>query len=417
MYQTFHLAASSIVKQGDLHVTDPSGRVHHYGDGTGTPVKMRLSPGAPGKIVKDPDLYLGECYMTGDLQITEGSVYDMIEVFLANIGSVYHYPSRKSRLLDIARRALRRLDQHNPAGRSRSNVAHHYDLSRTLYDLFLDSDRQYSCAYFERQDTSLEEAQLAKKRHIAAKLNIAPGMRVLDIGSGWGGLALYLAEICGAKVHGVTLSTEQLELARARAEERGLSDRVTFDLIDYRSLTGTYDRIVSVGMFEHVGVGQFKSYFRKLGSLLAENGVGLVHSINRSDGPGSTSAWIKKYIFPGGYIPALSEVVPHLEHGGLYISDIEILRLHYAETLHVWAERFAARRNKAREIYDEEFCRMWEFYLAASECAFRYGGMNNFQIQFVRNQTALPLTRTYMPEEEERLRTIDSGLLREQAAE
>lgn len=417
MYQTFHLAASSIVKHGDLHVTDPSGQVHRYGDGTGTPVRMKLSAGAPGKIVKDPDLYLGECYMNGDLEMIEGSVYDLLEVFLANIGTVYHYPSKTAWLLDMLRWAMRRIDQYNPATKSRANVAHHYDLSRTLYDLFLDPDRQYSCAYFESDDGSLEEAQLAKKRHIASKLMIKPGMRVLDIGSGWGGLALYLAEVCGAEVHGVTLSTEQLELAKARAEERGLSDRVTFELIDYRALKGKYDRIVSVGMFEHVGVGQFRQFFRKVSTLLADDGVAMLHSINRSDGPGVTSAWIKKYIFPGGYIPALSEVVPHIEKWGLYISDIEILRLHYAETLRHWAQRFTERRDEAKELYDEEFCRMWEFYLAASEIAFRYAGMNNFQIQFVKDQNVLPVTRNYMLDEEERLRSLDSNLLAEEAAE
>jgi cyclopropane-fatty-acyl-phospholipid synthase len=304
------------------------------------------------------------------------------------------------------------VDQYNPVGKAKSNVAHHYDLSGSLYDLFLDRDRQYSCAYFESDDGSLEDAQLAKKRHLAAKLDIKPGMKVLDIGSGWGGLGLYIAEICGAEVTGVTLSEEQHKLSNDRALQRGVSDRVKFLLKDYRHLDQKFDRIVSVGMFEHVGVGHFKEFFTKVNGLLKDDGVAVLHSINRSDGPGATSAWIKKYIFPGGYIPALSEVLPHIEKAGLYVTDVEILRLHYAKTLREWYLRFADHRDRAKELYDERFCRMWEFYLAASECAFRFAGMNNFQIQFVKNQHSLPLTRNYIFQEEERLRAIDSKLPR-----
>jgi cyclopropane-fatty-acyl-phospholipid synthase len=299
--------------------------------------------------------------------------------------------------------------QHNTIIKSKGNVAHHYDLSGKLYDLFLDVDRQYSCAYFDEQATTLEEAQLAKKRHLAAKLAIKPGMKVLDIGSGWGGLGLYLSEICGAEVTGVTLSEEQHKLSNERAEQRGLKDQTRFLLQDYRQLEGKFDRIVSVGMFEHVGVGHFAEFFKKCSALLSDDGIAVLHSINRSDGPGVTSRWISKYIFPGGYIPALSEVTPHVERHGLYVTDIEILRLHYAETLRHWALRFASSRARAKEIYDERFCRMWEFYLAGSECAFRYGGMNNFQIQMVKNQAALPITRNYVIEEEARLRLIESG--------
>ena len=237
-------------------------------------------------------------------------------------------------------------------------------------------------------------------------------MKVLDIGSGWGGLGLYIAEICGAEVTGVTLSEEQHKLSNERAKQRGISDRVQFQLKDYRHLNQKFDRIVSVGMFEHVGVGHFKEFFTKVNGLLKDDGAAVLHSINRSDGPGATSAWIKKYIFPGGYIPALSEVLPHIEKSGLYVTDIEILRLHYAKTLREWYQRFAAHRDRAKELYDERFCRMWEFYLAASECAFRYVGMNNFQIQFVKNQHVLPLTRNYMFAEEDRLRAIDAKLPR-----
>jgi cyclopropane-fatty-acyl-phospholipid synthase len=277
-----------------------------------------------------------------------------------------------------------------------------------MYDLFLDVDRQYSCAYFEQPESTLEEAQLAKKRHLAAKLCIQPGMKVLDIGSGWGGLGLYLAEICGADVTGVTLSQEQHKLSNERAAQRGLKDRAQFHLKDYRNLDQKFDRIVSVGMFEHVGIGHFKEFFTKCSGLLSDDGIAVLHSINRSDGPGVTSKWIAKYIFPGGYIPALSEVVPHLEQHGLYVTDVEILRLHYAETIRHWANRFAGNRERAAKVYDERFCRMWEFYLAGSECAFRYGGMNNFQIQFVKNQHALPMTRSYIQAEEARLKRIEN---------
>jgi cyclopropane-fatty-acyl-phospholipid synthase len=387
--------------------------VHHYGDGSGAPVGIKVNTAAAVKIVADPDLYFGECYVNGDLVVSEGTIFDVLSVFLQNTSSTN--ATYSSKMLHGIRRTIRRLDQYNPVGRSKVNVSHHYDLSRSLYDLFLDSDRQYSCAYFEGDDGSLEQAQLAKKRHIASKLMIEPGMRILDIGSGWGGLAIYLAEVCDADVVGVTLSEEQLALSRQRVGARGLSNKISLQLRDYRTLNTKFDRIVSVGMFEHVGVGHFREFFQKTSSLLDDQGVALLHSINRSDGPGATNAWIKKYIFPGGYIPALSEVVPHLEHWGLYVTDIEILRLHYAETLKYWASRFDANRDEAKAIYDERFCRMWEFYLAASECAFRLAGMNNFQIQFVKDQTTLPLTRDYMVHEENRLRTIEDQLLSDAA--
>ncbi|MEM9632548.1 MAG: cyclopropane-fatty-acyl-phospholipid synthase family protein [Pseudomonadota bacterium] len=413
MYRIFDYAVSSIIERGDLSVTDPAGVVHRYGDGSGDPVGIEINTAAAVKIVLDPDLYFGECYVNGDLLITEGTIYDVLSVFLQNTGNTN--TTFSSKMMHGLRRAIRRLDQYNPVGRSKANVSHHYDLSRNLYDLFLDPDRQYSCAYFESDDESLEQAQLAKKRHIASKLMIQPGMRVLDIGSGWGGLAIYLAEVCQADVVGVTLSEEQLALSRQRVEQRGLSNKISLQLRDYRTLNNQFDRVVSVGMFEHVGVGHYREFFEKVSTLLDDQGVALLHSINRSDGPGATNAWIKKYIFPGGYIPALSEVVPHLEHWGLYVTDVEILRLHYAETLKHWASRFGSNRNEAKAIYDERFCRMWEFYLAASECAFRLGGMNNFQIQFVKDQQALPLTRDYMVHEEDRLRTIESNLLSDAA--
>jgi cyclopropane-fatty-acyl-phospholipid synthase len=408
MYALLDRAFRLVVKKGTLRVTAPSGRPYAYGDATGIPVSIRItSPAAAHRIAFDPDLALGEEYMGGGLVLEQGTVYQMLEVLLQNAGSAADYPPL-ARALYKARVWLKRLDQYNPVGKARANVAHHYDLSGAIYDLFLDRDRQYSCAYFESEDASLEDAQLAKKRHLAAKLGIKPGMKVLDIGSGWGGLGLYFAETCGATVTGVTLSQEQHKLSNERAAQRGIGGRVRFQLLDYRQLDEKFDRIVSVGMFEHVGVGHYREFFKKCHALLKDDGVAVIHSINRSDGPGATSPWIRKYIFPGGYIPALSEVLPHIEREKLYVTDIEILRLHYAETLREWGKRFADHRDRAREIYDERFCRMWEFYLAASEASFRHAGLNNFQIQFCKNQNALPLTRDYIGEQEEILRAGDS---------
>ncbi len=407
MYAILDQALKTVVRTGTLNVTDPAGIIRQYGDGSGTPVGFRITTAsAATKIATDADKYLGECYMDGGLVPTTGTIYDVLALLMYN-AETYSMP-KVARAAYKVRKLIKRIDQYNPVGKAKSNVAHHYDLSGQIYDLFLDRDRQYSCAYFESDAVSLEEAQVAKKRHLAAKLDIKPGMKVLDIGSGWGGLGLYLAETCGAEVTGVTLSEEQHKLSNERAVQRGIASRVSFKLEDYRLLDQKYDRIVSVGMFEHVGVGHYKEFFGKVHGLLKDDGIAVVHSINRSDGAGATSAWVKKYIFPGGYIPALSEVLPHLEHSKLYVTDIEILRLHYAKTIHEWYVRFANNRERAKEIYDERFCRMWEFYLAASECAFRFSGMNNFQIQFTKNLHALPLTRNYMIEEEERLRKIDS---------
>jgi cyclopropane-fatty-acyl-phospholipid synthase len=312
-----------------------------------------------------------------------------------------------SKLQWVLRFLRRRFQQFNPPTRARKNVAHHYDLDGRLYSLFLDADEQYSCAYFENLGQSLDDAQLAKKRHLAAKLLIRPGARVLDIGCGWGGLGLYLADMSRAKVTGITLSNEQFGIANARAAERGLTGWAEFRLKDYRDLREHFDRIVSVGMFEHVGVNHYDTYFRKCADLLNNDGVMVLHSIGRSEGPGITNPWIAKYIFPGGYIPALSEVLPVIERNGLLVTDIEILRLHYAETLKHWRERFLAHRDEVERIYDQRFVRMWEFYLASSEMAFREQNMMVFQIQLTKRQDVVPMTRDYIGREEDRLRKIE----------
>jgi cyclopropane-fatty-acyl-phospholipid synthase len=334
--------------------------------------------------------------MAGGLTVEDGSLYDFLDTVLFNleIWPAAHPVLRlRQQLADVSRRLV----QYNPASRSRRNVAHHYDLNGRLYSLFLDRDRQYSCAYFARGDETLEEAQVAKKRHIAAKLCLdRPGLRVLDIGCGWGGMALTLAREFDAKVTGVTLSQEQLTEARDHAAAEGLEDRVQFELRDYRSVTQTFDRIVSVGMFEHVGIGHYREFFDTVARCLKPDGVALIHAIGRSDGPGSTNPWIRKYIFPGGYSPALSEVLPPVERAGLMATDIEILRLHYAETLRHWRRRFAANRDAIATLYDDAFCRMFEFYLVASEITFRRCGHMVWQLQLAHGHGAVPLTRDYI---------------------
>jgi cyclopropane-fatty-acyl-phospholipid synthase len=286
--------------------------------------------------------------------------------------------------------------QHNSPLRARRNVAHHYDLSDALYELFLDPQRQYSCAYFAEPGLDLEEAQRAKMQLIVDKLILAPGQEVLDIGCGWGGLAAYLARQENVRVRGLTLSNEQRRYAQGAAREAGLDDRLSFALEDYRHDKGLYDRIVSVGMFEHVGINYYDEYFAKLKNLLSADGVALLHTIGRTDGPSITDSFIRKYIFPGGYIPALSEVITAIERSGLIITDIEVLRLHYADTLRAWRKNFLANRERAMALYDDKFCRMWEFYLGGSEVSFRHLGMVVYQIQLTRRQDAVPLTRAYL---------------------
>ncbi|HUD50823.1 cyclopropane-fatty-acyl-phospholipid synthase family protein [Parvibaculum sp.] len=402
----FGVLLKQVVSRGTVHVIDWNGNTKTYGDGTGRPLTIRLHDKGPHlALALNPYLKLGEYYMDGLLTVDEpATIYDLLDVILGNLGT--GYPSTAYKVYGALRRAKRRIDQHNPIGKAQQNVAHHYDLDGGIYDLFLDADKQYSCAYYADSSMTLEEAQTAKKRHIAAKLQIEPGMKVLDIGCGWGGLALTLAEETGADVVGVTLSQEQHKVATKRAEERGLSDHVKFHLQDYRTLDDTFDRIVSVGMFEHVGVGHYPEYFSGVKRLLTEDGVALIHTIGRLDPPGSTNPWIAKYIFPGGYIPALSEMAAAVEKTGLFMTDLEVLRLHYAETLKEWRRRFMAKRDIAAKIYDERFCRMWEFYLAGSETSFRHEGMVNFQLQLAKKIDALPLTRDYMGERERQLGAV-----------
>ena len=394
-----------VITIGRLRVIDANGRSHVFAGSPEISVAIRLrDPVLHRKLLVRPRLLLPEAYVDGTLTIEEGSLYDLIDLLAVNLealpeGFLGHF-------LNGSGTALRRINQYNPVSRAWRNAAHHYDLSDQLYELFLDQDRQYSCAYFSDRGDSLDTAQLNKKRHIAAKLLIGSGQRVLDIGSGWGGLALYLASECGADVTGLTLSVEQHRVAMRRAAAAGLSDRVRFYLRDYREELGPYDRIVSVGMFEHVGINHYNAFFTRLKALLAPDGVALLHSIGRMDGPGSTNPWIRKYIFPGGYFPALSEVLPVVEQSRLWVTDVEILRLHYAETLKSWRDRFARNRDRLSEIYDERFCRMWEMYLVGSEVAFRRGGCMVFQLQLAKAIDAVPLTRDYMIDWERAHRAI-----------
>jgi cyclopropane-fatty-acyl-phospholipid synthase len=383
---------------GRLTVIDAGGKVMTFGPaepGSRSSTVRFTRHGAAMQIAANPVLRLGEAITDGDLVVEEGDLYN----FMALVGENFRFdPERQEppRMKRALQAALHSLTELNDRVTSRRNVHHHYDLSTAFYRLFLDPDLQYSCAYFPQPQASLEEAQALKKRRLALKLALKPGDRVLDIGCGWGGLGLTLAGDFGAQVQGVTLSTEQHAVANQRAAEAGLADRAKFDLIDYRDITGPFDRIVSVGMFEHVGRPNYDGYFKRVADLLTEDGVAVIHSIGRKEGPGVTNPWIAKYIFPGGYIPSLAEVLPAIERAGLWVTDVEIMRLHYAETLKAWRERFLANREAAKAMYDERFCRMWEFYLVTSEVAFRYAGHMVFQLQLAHRQDAVPLTRAYL---------------------
>ena len=400
----FTRALRAVIRRGALKAVMPDGSVLTAGDGTSPRVAVRLAGwGAVARLLADPELALGELFTDGRLTVESGTLPELLRLLLQDAhGDPAQFPVPLASTIRLF--AYRLLRGNDPVA-SRRNVAHHYDLSSELYDLFLDRNRQYSCAYFEHEGQSLDAAQVAKQRHIAAKLSLGAGQSVLEIGSGWGGLATYLARVAGAgRVRGITLSDEQLACSRRSAEAAGLSDRVAFELEDYRSTPGTFDRIVSVGMFEHVGLRDYDAFFRTCERRLAADGVMVLHTIGRTGAPYYTNPWIRKYIFPGGHLPTMSELVPAIERSGLVLCDVEVLRLHYAETLRHWRERFMARREEAARLYDERFCRMWEFYLALSEAAFRYGDTVVFQLQLAKRNDVLPLTRDAMHEEEQRLR-------------
>lgn len=388
------MAIQSVLKDlarlGDLTVKLPGGSALKLGDGSGPPIVVRVTSTAwAARIAAKPGLGIGEAYMDGGLVLEQGTIDEFIDLVGAN--AQFKKPGKAG----LKRWLKRRFREANDRVRSLRNVAHHYDLSYDLYRRFLDEDMQYSCAYFERPDMTLEEAQVAKKRHIAAKLAAKPGQSVVEIGCGWGGMALTLVEECGLEVDAITLSIEQLKVAQARAEAKGLAHKARFSLTDYRDLKGTYDRVLSVAMFEAVGRPNYQEYFDGVARLMKDDGVGLIHSIGRPT-PGVTNAWIDKYIFPGGYSPALSEVMPAIEKAGLIVTDVEILRLHYAETIKHWRERFSKVRAEIAELYDERFCRMFEFYLGISEQSFRARRQFIFQIQVAKRVDAVPVTRDYI---------------------
>jgi cyclopropane-fatty-acyl-phospholipid synthase len=395
-----HTAFAGLIRQGHLTVRYPDGVTRHYGPGSGPQAAMKLhTSGIVRRLALDPSLAFGEGYMNGEIEPLSCSLYDLLDILVLNIAQGGAHPAEKA--MDWVRRAKRRLDQLNFAAKARRNAAHHYDLDFNLFKLFLDSDLQYSCAYFPTGNETLEEAQSLKKRHIAAKLLLdRPDLEILEIGCGWGGMALTLAQEWGARVTGLTLSQEQLAVARARAAEAGLSDRVKFELLDYRAWNRPVDRVLSVAMFEAVGLAHYRTFFKTVRRAMRPGGVALIHSIGRSEGPGATNPWLAKYIFPGGYSPALSEVLPAVEASGLIATDIEILRQHYARTIAHWRDRFTRNRATVVEQWGERFCRMVEFYLAGCELAFRRMGHMNWQLQLTRRLDALPITRNYMFEAE-----------------
>jgi cyclopropane-fatty-acyl-phospholipid synthase len=392
----FAALLEKLIQRGRLTVIDAGGRCHRFGTDAAPAVTIRLHDRRlHWRLALRLRLALGEAYTDGTLSVADGTIYDFLDLIGRNVAEVGEH--RALGLLDRADRVLCRLRRHNPLARAHRNAAYHYDLPAALFDLFLDEDRQYSCAYFQSPDDDLDLAQRQKRRLVASKLLLRPGMTVLDIGCGWGGLDLYLASHFDARVTGITLSAEQLALARRRAAAAGLDGRVAFLLRDYRDEREVYDRIVSVGMFEHVGAGDYDAFFACLRERLADDGVALVHTIGRAEPPGAGSnPWIRRYIFPGGYLPALSEVAAAIERQGLFITDVEVLRLHYALTLRHWRQRFLAQWPRAQAQFGDRFCRMWEFFLAASEISFRYLRCVVFQIQLARRQDAVPLVRDYL---------------------
>jgi len=392
----FEKLLQTIIKREALVLITADGREHYIGDGSPARVVVRLHrKSLEWKLGFNPQLKVGEAYMRGDLTIERGTLRDFFRVLFINFDQYRTGPLLK--WLGLLNRPLEWLGQFNPLARARRNAAYHYDMPDQLYEYFLDSDRQYSCAYFTRPGNDLEQAQLDKKRHIAAKLVLdRPNLRVLDIGCGWGGMALYLAKEAGCRVKGITLSTNQYKYSRQRAGAAGLARTCTFELLDYRQEKASYDRIVSVGMFEHVGKQNYEEFFASISRLLSDDGVCLLHAIGRFNEPGPVNAFIRKHIFPGADVAVLSEVLPVIEKSGLYVTDIEILRLHYAETLRLWDQRFEAHREQVVALYGEEFFRKWKFYLISCEMGFRYENMMVYQIQLSKRLETAPITRDYM---------------------
>jgi cyclopropane-fatty-acyl-phospholipid synthase len=383
------------IRNGSLKLIDARGREHIFGDGSPPNCTVHLHDRRlEYSLALNPALRFGEAYMDGTLTIDQGTLPDVLDLVLRNYANWEQ--SRLFVVANILQRQGRKIRQYNPLGQATRNVAHHYDLSKEFYELFLDPDCQYSCAYFETPGDSLEEAQANKKRHISAKLLLQPGQKILDIGSGWGGLAIYLAKVCDVDVTGVTLSSEQCKVTNERLIEEGLSGRVQIRFQDYRTETRVYDRIVSVGMFEHVGKRNYAEFFTTVYDLLAEDGVFLLHTIGRYDEPAPVNPFIRKYIFPGTDIPCLSELFPIIERTGFVLTDLEVLRLHYAKTLHEWRKRFTENWEKAAALYDDRFCRMWELYLTSCEMGFRHDGIVVYQIQLAKKKDAVPLTRDYI---------------------
>ena len=394
------------VRKGTLNVYYPSGVEETYGDGGPPKATLRLNDGqAVRAIYCDPALKFAEMYMDGRMVVAAEDLDSFLQII--KINGAKNFVTGPAVILTLWRMCERFWRRHIARETAQRNVAHHYDLDERLFRLFLDEDLQYSCAYFENPKASLEEAQKAKKCHIAAKMLLESGQHVLDIGCGWGGLGLFLAQNFNVDVTGVTLSTEQQRVAQQRAHALDLSDSVRFKLCDYRAVEGTFDRLVSIGMFEHVGPQNFRAYFSTAKRLMKSDGVFVLHSIGRAKPNASDPPFLEKYIFPNGHIPALSETLREIERSGLLVKDIEILTYHYADTLKHWRERFNTNRDKVLELYDERFFRMWDLYLATSEVSFRHGKLFNFQIQIVKKQSTSMPTRDYIRKTEATLRKLD----------